>query len=544
MFIESDGSLWGMGWNGYGQLGDGTTTDRYSPVKIVAGHVTAIAEGDGNSLFLKDDGSLWGMGLNERGQLGDGTNIKRLTPVPIVASGVTAMAVAESHSLFLKSDGSLWGMGANDSGELGIGATVDQPTPVEIMPAGVKAIATGDGYGLAGQSGYSLFLKSDGSLWGMGENDNGQLGLGTNAEQDTPVQIVAGNVTAIPAGGAGHSLFLKRDGSLWAMGTNGQGQLGDGTKTNRHQPVQIIAGNVTAIAAGGYHSLFLKNDGSLWVMGWNANAQLGDGTKTDRNRPVLMLTRDIIAISGGNAVSLMIKRDGSLWGVGWMGYGSGRTGIGQIGSSPSGNRRLPAQLIPALPGATQALWSPAHSEPLDLPAVAALQSTMQGRLDAAQSNLQRAYDALIVATKANHGGYVEEAQSEVNQAQSDLAAAFAYLKTHPEIDPLVVGPVPADAPRVRPAGIPSSDLSPNDNYRSPRMVDAINGLNGALEQFINGEPGSVGLLVSGLGGYRDKIIEDIVKASASVAHAVDFSHHVLTTPADAATDSPPVTIKQ
>jgi alpha-tubulin suppressor-like RCC1 family protein len=164
----------------------------------------------------------------------------------------------------------------------------------------VTKIACGDGH--------SLFLKSDGSLWAMGNNQYGQLGDGTystNAPYGTncPEQIVARNVTAIAAGDY-YSLFLKSDGSLWAMGANSYyfrptgitlgGQLGDGTYNNTNRPEQIVASNVTAIAgAGGIpsgisspgwglprasHSLFLKGDGSLWCMGDNHWGELGDGT--------------------------------------------------------------------------------------------------------------------------------------------------------------------------------------------------------------------------------------------------------------------------
>src|SRR5476651_1136563 len=83
----------------------------------------------------------------------------------------------------------------------------------------------------------------------------------------------ATTVTNVAAGGA-HSLFIKSDGSLWVMGNNDSGQLGDGTFNNTNKPEEIIASSVTAIAAGSSHSLFLESDGSLWAMGWNAWGQL------------------------------------------------------------------------------------------------------------------------------------------------------------------------------------------------------------------------------------------------------------------------------
>lgn len=185
------------------------------------------------------------------------------------AQPVTKIAAGDSHSLFLKSDGSLWGMGMNGYGQLGDGTTSDTNLPEQILASSVMAIAGGNVH--------SLFLKSDGSLWAMGANGGGQLGDRTYNNTNRPEQIVTNGVTAIAAG-AYHSLFLKSDGSLWAMGNNGLGQLGDGTYAVINRPEQIMASNVTAIAAGDTHSLFLKSDGSLWAMGAKSFGQLGDGT--------------------------------------------------------------------------------------------------------------------------------------------------------------------------------------------------------------------------------------------------------------------------
>ncbi len=92
-------------------------------------------------------------------------------------------------------------------------------------------------------------------------------------------------VTKISAGGT-HSLFIKSDGSLWGMGENGNGQLGAGASfvtTNR--PYQIEPNGVTTISAGFIHSLFRESDGSLWAMGYNGYGELGDGSNTDHYFP-------------------------------------------------------------------------------------------------------------------------------------------------------------------------------------------------------------------------------------------------------------------
>jgi alpha-tubulin suppressor-like RCC1 family protein len=155
----------------------------------VSTNVTAIAAGSDYSLFLTSDGSLWAMGQNQYGQLGDGTTNNINHPEPIVATNVTAIAAGQHHSLFLKSDGSLWAMGLNNSGQLGDGTYSTTNRPEQIVATDVTAIATG--------LEHSLFLKSDGSLWAMGYNFFGELGDGTtdngNYTTNRPEQIVAGS---------------------------------------------------------------------------------------------------------------------------------------------------------------------------------------------------------------------------------------------------------------------------------------------------------------------------------------------------------------
>jgi len=114
---------------------------------------------------------------------------------------------------------------------------------------------------------HSLYVTDDGTLWGMGDNELGQLGDGASMVQNTPVQVATGVIAA--AAGYEHSLFVKNDNTLWAMGWDGCGQLGDGTFTFsfRGKPVQVATG-VVAVAARSDYSLFVKGDGTLWGMGY------------------------------------------------------------------------------------------------------------------------------------------------------------------------------------------------------------------------------------------------------------------------------------
>lgn len=199
----------------------------------------------------------------------------------MVSSFVIAAAAGDSHALYLTrhitalhSTTELWGIGYNHYGQLGVTNTFNTSQPELIQSystpdvgSPITAIAAG--------ADFSLFRKSDGSLWAMGANDHGQLGDGTTNESHVPLQIMSSNVVAMAAG-IEHSLFLKSDGSLWACGYNASGAVGDGTNADRHLPAQIESSNVTAIAAGGLHSLFIKSDGSLWGMG-NGPGALGLG---------------------------------------------------------------------------------------------------------------------------------------------------------------------------------------------------------------------------------------------------------------------------
>ncbi len=309
-FIKSDGSLWTMGSNSYGQLGDGTMTSRSTPVQV-ATNVAAIASGQYHTVFLKTDGTLWAMGDNTYGQLGDKSNFTRLTPVQI-ATGVASVSAGAYHTVFVKTDGSLWAVGLNSDGQLGNGTNTNLNTPAQVATS-VSSASAG--------AAHTLFVKSDGSLWATGANSSGQLGNGTTTKRSSAAQVATGVVTA--SAGNSHSLYVKTDGSLWATGSNSFGQLGDGSTTTRTSAVQITTG-VTTASAGDTHSFFIKSDGTLWGMGSNSLRELGDGTTTGRSAPVAISTA-VISVSAGSNSTFFIKSDSSLWSMG--SNSSGRLGL-------------------------------------------------------------------------------------------------------------------------------------------------------------------------------------------------------------------------
>jgi len=193
--------LYAWGHNSNGQLGDGTTQDKHSPIYIGSGY-TQIAAGDVHSLALKG-GDLYAWGQNSYRQLGDGTTEDKHTPIEI-GTGFTQIAAGDLSSFALKGN-DLYAWGYNAVGLLGDGTNRGRSKPVKIG-SGFSQIAAGDYHSLA--------LK-DGDLYASGYNSYGQLGNGTTKERNKYVKIGSG-FTQITAGDH-YSLALK-DGELYVWG--------------------------------------------------------------------------------------------------------------------------------------------------------------------------------------------------------------------------------------------------------------------------------------------------------------------------------------
>ena len=338
--LKSDGTLWAWGANWQGQLGDGTTVDRLSPVRI--GSDTdwlSIAAGGQHTIALKSDGTLWAWGRNYYGQIGDGTNTTRTSPARIGSdTDWLSIAAGGQHTIALKSDGTLWAWGYNYYGQLGQDTNIDRWVPAQVGSASNWVSIAAGGY-------HTIALKSDGTLWAWGGNIWGTLGDGTTVDRWVPVQIGSDTNWDSIAAGANHTLALKSDGTRWAWGPNWHGEIGDGTNTARILPVQIGTDtNWGAIAAGDYYTIALKSDGTLWAWGANDHAQLGDGTQIDKNAPVQIGTdTNWGSIAAGEYHTIALKSDGTLWA--W-GYNSS----GQLGDGTYHSRFSPVQIM--------SLWVP------------------------------------------------------------------------------------------------------------------------------------------------------------------------------------------
>ena len=332
-------AVWTWGSNQYGQLARTSPPSSSGTPLIVSGleGMVRIAAGTDTTLGITESGRLAGWGRNEYGQLGDSTTTTRWTPIDVPSLDNVVSLDLYSHAIVARADGSVWAWGDNGYGQLGDGMTVTRSSPVRVANLdGVVAVAAG--------SAYSMALKADGTVWTWGYNGNGQLGDGSTTNRSVAA-VMTGlpPITAIAAGrNSAHA--LAADGSVYAWGYNNNGELGDGTTVSAKRPVRVLISSVRAVASGGNHSVALKSDGTVWTWGDNGYGQIGDGTTTLRSTPVQVTGLIATAVAAGNALSMALKADGTVWT--W-----GNNNYGQLGDGTITNRKQPVQVV-SLSGAT------------------------------------------------------------------------------------------------------------------------------------------------------------------------------------------------
>ncbi len=321
--LLADGTVWAWGWNGYGALGDGTTTDSSVPEEVTSlSGVVSIAATYGSSFAILSDGSLWAWGSNRDGQIGDGTKTNRSTPVEITAlSDVVAVGGGYKHTLAVLGDGTVWAWGDNGYGQLGDGTYTSRTSPVEVSSISTAVSADGGYY-------HSLAVLSDGTAAAWGWNAYGQLGDGTTDIRTTPVAVNTLTDTTAVAAFNMFSLAIQSDGSLWAWGDNDYGQLGDGSGVDSSTPIELTSlPGVVSIAAGSHHGVAALSDGTAWAWGWNAYGQLGDGSTTQSLSPVEVSgVSGAVQVAAGLRFSAALLDDGTL--MAWGDNSSGQLGDG------------------------------------------------------------------------------------------------------------------------------------------------------------------------------------------------------------------------
>ncbi len=290
--IKTDGTLWTWGYNNDGQLGDNTTfTSRSTPRQEFTSGTNwkQVDCGAYHTAAIKTDGTLWAWGRNSHGQLGDNTTTNRLTPRQEIASSTNWKQVACGyHTAAIKTDGTLWAWGRNSSGQLGDNTIAARSTPRQEITSSTNWKQVSAGGGASGGGKHTAAIKTNGTLWAWGYNAFGQIGDNTNADRSTPRQeFTSGtNWKQVSAGGY-HTAAIKTNGTLWAWGANNNGQIGDNTTTSRLTPRQEFTSSTNwKQVSGGYgHTASIKTNGTLWLWGFNYNGQIGDNTRANRSTP-------------------------------------------------------------------------------------------------------------------------------------------------------------------------------------------------------------------------------------------------------------------
>jgi alpha-tubulin suppressor-like RCC1 family protein len=318
-----EGKVWCWGDNEHGQLGDGTTTDRHSPVEVAGLPPAAeIAAGGDHACAIAEAVGTWCWGDNEHGQLGDGTTTDRHSPVEVAGlSEAYGIAAGTAHTC-ARFENRIECWGDNEHGQLGDGTTTERHSPVIAISGFIEEITAGSEHTCAN---IGITIRS---VWCWGDNEHGQLGDGTTTDRYSPVEV-----TGLPSGGAlaaGGSYTCAISYFTWCWGNNEHGQLGDGTTTERHTPVELPSHPINGlIAAGDSHACTLNETGKVWCWGDNEHGQLGDGTTAVSSAPVGVKTlAGAIAVATGRSTSCSITGDGRVkcWGE--------KNGIGIDASSP------------------------------------------------------------------------------------------------------------------------------------------------------------------------------------------------------------------
>ena len=282
--VTTDYQAYCWGTNDRGELGDGTTTLRLTPVPVAGGHrfrqvETSFEHACGVSY---PDSRAYCWGWNSEGQLGDGTRTSHLTPVAVAGTlPFQQVSAGYYHTCGVTTDNRAFCWGLNFRGQVGDSSTAwrrVKPTWVAGMRQ-FRQVDAGRDYTCAVTTGYRAFC------WGDGPS--GQLGNGKPGPSRWPKPVSGGLSFERVTAGAFHTCGETTLNRVYCWGANGNGDLGDGTRIDRPTPV-AVGGNLyfSQVSAGGLHTCGRTSSAVAYCWGRGFDGQLGNGSATSSSTPV------------------------------------------------------------------------------------------------------------------------------------------------------------------------------------------------------------------------------------------------------------------
>ncbi|CAB4123042.1 Regulator of chromosome condensation, RCC1 [uncultured Caudovirales phage] len=310
------GALYAWGNNSLGQLGDLTSVSKSSPIHVGVLSYSAISAGSYHSMAILagGTGALYTWGDNTYGEMGDGTTVAKLSPVHIGVLSYSAISAGQSYSMGKISTGLIYAWGYNTNGQLGLGTTTTMSVPTVVGTSSWSFIASGS------SSNSSAGIVNN-TLYAWGDNTYSEV---SPHGQSSPVHIGLLSYSAISAGGDFSIALQATTGALYTWGYNTNGQLGDLTTVSKSSPIHVGVLSYSAISAGNNQSMAILagGTGALYTWGGNSNGQLGDGTVVAKSSPIHIGTSSYTIIGAGaySRVSYFSDINGNQFGAGINNY--------------------------------------------------------------------------------------------------------------------------------------------------------------------------------------------------------------------------------
>jgi hypothetical protein len=284
--VRTNGTLWAWGYNGNrAHLGTNNITNSSSPVSVAGGFTDwcQVSAGYNHSVAVRQNGTAWGWGCNDYGKLGDGTTDLKSSPVSVVGGFTDWCQVSASRTYFslgVRQNGTAWAWGKGFV--LGNNCTTNRSSPVSVVGGFTDWCQVSAG------SSSSLGVRINGTAWGWGSGSSGKLGNNSTANTSSPVSVVGGFTDWCQVSTGGYAgLAVRTNGTMWGWGNNNDGRLGDNSTVSKSSPVSVVGGftDWCQVAANSSPAA-VRTNGTAWAWGYNTQGQLGDNTTVSKSSPV------------------------------------------------------------------------------------------------------------------------------------------------------------------------------------------------------------------------------------------------------------------